>query len=97
VKSLGSWLVQIPKCCVFRLWPIIQTRSFVQLAVQDAMDGKQRWARSAIDINGIWGGFSGEGVKTVTPCAAHLKLTCRLVPLRNAMRGYCIYLNALGQ
>jgi hypothetical protein len=34
------------------------------------------WARPAIDINEIWGGFSGEGVKTVTPCAAHPKLTC---------------------
>ena len=37
-------------------------------------------ARPTIDVNGIWGGFTGEGVKTVTPCEAHAKLTCRLVP-----------------
>jgi acetylornithine deacetylase/succinyl-diaminopimelate desuccinylase-like protein len=37
-------------------------------------------ARPTLDINGMWGGFTGEGAKTVTPCEAHLKLTCRLVP-----------------
>jgi acetylornithine deacetylase/succinyl-diaminopimelate desuccinylase-like protein len=37
-------------------------------------------ARPTLDINGLWGGFTGDGAKTVTPCEAHLKLTCRLVP-----------------
>jgi len=40
--------------------------------------------RPSLDINGIWGGYTGEGGKTVLPSKAYAKLSMRLVPHQDA-------------
>jgi acetylornithine deacetylase/succinyl-diaminopimelate desuccinylase-like protein len=40
--------------------------------------------RPSFDVCGIWGGYTGEGAKTVLPAKAYAKLSCRLVPHQDA-------------
>jgi acetylornithine deacetylase/succinyl-diaminopimelate desuccinylase-like protein len=57
----------------------------------DALGGEEGFStherlgiRPSLDVNGIWGGYTGEGAKTILPGKAYAKVSMRLVPNQNS-------------
>ncbi len=49
--------------------------------------------RPTLEINGIWGGYTGEGAKTVLPSKAYAKISARLVPNQSSEKITAVLLN----
>jgi acetylornithine deacetylase/succinyl-diaminopimelate desuccinylase-like protein len=70
----------------FAALPFDEARFKAQLGVSELWGEsgystlERRWARPCLDVNGIWGGYQGEGQKTVLPSTAGAKFSFRLVP-----------------
>ena len=51
---------------------------------KDYTTNERTGIRPTIELNGIWGGYTGEGAKTVLPAKAFAKISARLVPNQSA-------------
>ena len=55
------------------------------------------WSRPTVDVHGLWGGFAGEGSKTVIPARAGAKVSFRMAPgqdPRRAVEGFGRFVDA---
>ena len=70
----------------FAALPFDEAEYFAEIGVEGAFGEEgysaleRRWARPTYDVCGLWGGYQGEGAKTVLPAKAGAKFSFRLVP-----------------
>ena len=62
-------------------------KSYLEVTGSPSLHGEKGYStiertgiRPSFDVCGIWGGYTGEGAKTVIPSTAHAKISFRLVP-----------------
>lgn len=71
--------------------PYSETDAFAAIAAHPVGEAgystlERLWMRPTLDVNGMWGGYTGAGSKTVIPNEAFAKLTMRLVPGQDPQR-----------
>lgn len=67
--------------CGFTIERFQQDHQFRSIRPGTALEVMQRiWARPTFEVHGVVGGYAGEGIKTVVPPFAEVKVSCRLVP-----------------
>ncbi len=70
----------------FAALPFDEAEYFAEIGVDGAVGEEgytaleRRWARPTYDVCGLWGGYQGEGAKTILPAKAGAKFSFRLVP-----------------
>ena len=64
-------------------------KASIDISMEDGEKGyttpERQGIRPTLDVNGIWGGYIGEGAKTVLPSKAYAKISMRLVPNQNSI------------
>ncbi|NJK93216.1 MAG: dipeptidase [Blastochloris sp.] len=81
VRELQSWEREAWKKLPLGDSDLLQLTGSPALAGEDGYSALERcYARPTAELNGISGGYQGEGTKTVLPSRASAKLTFRLVP-----------------
>jgi succinyl-diaminopimelate desuccinylase len=70
----------------FAALPLDEAEYFAAIGVSGSVGEEgytlleRRWARPTCDVCGLWGGYQGDGAKTVLPAKAGAKFSFRLVP-----------------
>ena len=68
---------------------ISNIKESIDISMEDGEKGyttpERQGIRPTLDVNGIWGGYVGEGAKTVLPSKAFAKISMRLVPDQNSL------------
>ena len=74
---------------------IKETGAEVVAGEKDFSVNERAGTRPTLDVNGIWGGYTNEGPKTIIPSSAHAKISMRIVPNQKADNVYVQFENYL--